>query len=341
MADDRQYSRIDDFVDRIKARQHNAPDPEQLFDALKAGEHSALSRAITLVESRRPEDLAAAMQLLERCLKERSEARRIAVTGTPGVGKSTFINRFVRQLADGGRKVAVLSVDPSSSVSRGSILGDKTRMDDISNLEQVFIRPSPSGEMLGGVHEKTREAILLCETAGFDRILIETVGVGQSEYMVQRMCDLFLLLLLPGGGDELQGIKRGIMEAADIVLLNKSDLFGKDLLRKSISDFRQALHLSAAETSEWTTRIESCSSLADDSIQKVIGLTDEFFRFAESSGRLQDRRGAQWKMWFDDSLGWAVKETLRERGKHLRNYLPAPDELPPAKALTLIHSLFR
>lgn len=341
MAEGKQRRNIDDFVERIRSRKPANTQTVELFKALQSGDTGALSRAITLVESQRAEDIPAALQLLEACARVPSKSRRIAVTGTPGVGKSTFLNSYVRGLANEGHRVAILSVDPSSYLSRGSILGDKTRMEAISTLDNVYIRPSATGETLGGVHQKTREAILLCEAAGYDRILVETVGVGQSEYMVQRMTDMLILMLLPGGGDELQGIKKGIMETADVILINKVDQFEAGLVQRSVNDLNQALHLAVEKSSSWTPRILPCSALQPDAVEKVSILADEFFEHAALNGSFADRRQAQWKMWFDDSLGWAVKEVLRQQGRHLRDYMPGPDELPPAKAMEMINSLFR
>lgn len=340
MAKARPEKQVDDFIERIRQKNRQQTGGDALFADIKAGDKSALSRAITLVESLRHEDIAGSHQLLVQCLAHRKPGRRIAITGTPGVGKSTFINTYARLLADGGKRVAILSVDPSSYLSRGSILGDKTRMDALTGLDNVYIRPSATGDTLGGVHEKTRESILLCEAAGYDHIIVETVGVGQSEYMVQRMTDVVVLLLQPGSGDELQGIKKGIVEMADLLVINKADLFPKETVVRSATDYRQAITLSGGRADGWQPRVLTCSGLNAKSVKSVSEALDEYFGEMSGNGKLARRRDAQWKMWFDDSLGWAVREALRQRGRHIREYYPAPGELPPAKAMAMIDSLF-
>jgi len=216
---------------------------EELAERIAAGDRRALARAVTLVESTRPDHQASAADLLERLRGLNRQALRIGLSGTPGVGKSTFIEAFGMALVQAGLRVAVLAVDPSSARSGGSILGDKTRMDLLSRQSAAFIRPSPSSAALGGVARRTREAVALCEAAGFDVVLIETVGVGQSETMVAQMCDLFVLLLAPAGGDELQGVKRGIMEMADLILINKADGDLKATATRTVADYAGALRL--------------------------------------------------------------------------------------------------
>jgi len=336
----KQNKNIDDFVDRIKSRKQGLYDIETLFNDLVKGDKSALSKGITLVESSKSEDIPYAHQLLRMCLEKAGNSKRISITGTPGVGKSTFINTFARTLSDEGRRIAILSIDPTSYISGGSILGDKTRMDSVSGLDNVYIRPSATGDTLGGVHEKTREAILLCESAGYDHIIVETVGVGQSEYMVQRMTDILVLMMLPGSGDELQGIKKGIMEAADLILINKSDLFAEKTVTRSQADFRQAIHLAVMKESEWSPQVLTSNALAKDSVQHVLNKINDYFDHARGNGYLDIKRTRQWKMWFDDSLGWAVKEVIKQKGKHIRDYYPAPTELPPAKAMSMINENF-
>jgi len=340
VSSDKQHKNIDDFVDRIKSRKKETDDLNALFDSLITGDKGALSTAITLVESTKSTDIVNAHILLQKCLSKGGKSKRISITGTPGVGKSTFINTFARTLADDGHKVAVLSVDPTSYISGGSILGDKTRMDSVSGSKNVYIRPSATGDTLGGVHEKTREAILLCESAGYDHIIVETVGVGQSEYMVQRMTDVLVLMMLPGSGDELQGIKKGIMEAADIIVINKSDLFAEKTVMRSLADFKQAVHISAMKESAWSPKVLSNNSLNVESIQKVRDEIDSYFEHTSKSGFLAEKRRRQWKMWFDDSLGWAVKEVIKRKGKHIRDYYPDGHELPPAKAMSMINENF-
>ena len=219
MADDPKSSGINTHFTKKRKTTHSVAD---YLEAIKSGDRVLLSQAITLIESKHPDHQQKAQDIIEHCLPLSGNSFRLGITGTPGVGKSTFIDVIGKKLVDEGHKVAVLAVDPSSQISKGSILGDKTRMQQLSNIQEVFIRPSAAGDSLGGVARKTREAIILCEAAGFDFIIIETVGVGQSETAVHSMTDFFLLLLLPNAGDELQGIKRGVMEMADLIAINKN-----------------------------------------------------------------------------------------------------------------------
>ncbi|NND53203.1 MAG: methylmalonyl Co-A mutase-associated GTPase MeaB, partial [Flavobacteriaceae bacterium] len=230
-------------ISKIKDSRKKQPSTDQLIKGIEQGEISALSRAITLIESKRSSDISKANAVIKACLPMANRSVRIGITGVPGSGKSTFIEVFGKHLTAQGKKVAVLAVDPSSSISKGSILGDKTRMEDLVKDKNAFIRPSASGDSLGGVARKTRESVILCEAAGFDTILIETVGVGQSETAVHSMVDFFLLLKLAGAGDELQGIKRGIIEMADAIVINKAD--GDNLKRAKLAqvEFSRALHL--------------------------------------------------------------------------------------------------
>ena len=229
-------------IQSLKERR-KLPNSDELINGILSGDITALSRSITLVESTSHKHAALANTILLACLPHASNSIRIGITGVPGVGKSTFIETFGKQLTNAGKKVAVLAVDPSSSISKGSILGDKTRMEELVKDTNAFIRPSPSGETLGGVARKTRESIILCEAAGYDFILVETVGVGQSETAVHSMVDFFLLLKIAGAGDELQGIKRGIIEMADAIVINKAD--GDNLKRAKLArtEFERALHL--------------------------------------------------------------------------------------------------
>ncbi|HSN51974.1 MAG TPA: methylmalonyl Co-A mutase-associated GTPase MeaB, partial [Woeseiaceae bacterium] len=214
-----------------------------LAEGVTAGNRRVLAQAITLIESTRSDHRAAASALLERLMPKAGNSIRLGISGIPGVGKSTFIEALGNHVIDAGHRVAVLSVDPSSAVSGGSILGDKTRMEELSRRDEAFIRPSPAGTTLGGVTRRSREAMILCEAAGFDVIIVETVGVGQSETKVADMTDMFLLLLLPGAGDELQGIKRGIVELADLILINKADDGLVELARRAAAEYRSALQL--------------------------------------------------------------------------------------------------
>jgi LAO/AO transport system kinase len=327
---------INQFISKIKSQKKEPIDVEQLFHDIQSGSKSALSKGITLVESKLSQDITLAHALLQKCLSQKHSSKRIAITGIPGSGKSTFINAYALSLVNEGKKVAILSIDPSSSISYGSILGDKTRMEDISHLEQVFIRPTATGNTLGGVHLNTREAILLCEAAGYDQILVETVGVGQSEYAVQDMTDMMILILLPGSGDSLQGIKRGIMEAADVVLINKSDQFPEVNIQRTVTDYKHALHMMPIKANEWIPQVLASSAFIAASIQKVSETIDAYFKHAQLKGYFESRRKEQWQKWFVSSIGWATNEVLKSKGMDLSNEMPTLNELPPAKALEAI-----
>jgi LAO/AO transport system kinase len=257
------------------------------------GDRRALARAITLVESSRVEDRAAATKLLDELLPVTGKAARIGISGAPGAGKSTFIEAFGLHLIGEGHRLAVLAVDPSSKRSGGSILGDKTRMEELSRHPVAFVRPSPSGGALGGVARRTREALLVCEAAGFDTILVETVGVGQSETEVDAMVDSFVLLVAPGGGDELQGIKRGITELADVIVVTKAD---GDLLasaRHVAAEYTRALHLLHRKHDEWEPTVVVCSSVTGEGIEDVVTALARHRDTITASGTLQRRRGEQ------------------------------------------------
>lgn len=281
-------------------------DPHTLAQRIRSGDRVALGKAITLVESRKPEHLETARTIVEACLPHAGHSIRIGVTGPPGVGKSTFIESFGSYLIRQGHSVAVLAIDPSSSVSKGSILGDKTRMTELSANPKSFIRPSPSGDTLGGVARKTRETIFLAEAAGYDIVLIETVGVGQSETAVHNMTDFFLLLLLPGAGDELQGIKRGIVELADLLVINKADGGQKDLAAKARRDYRNALHLFPPKESGWQPRVLACSALEQTGL-------DDIWQAIEAYRLLpwfHTRRTEQSRYWLHESIRQALDEAF-------------------------------
>ena len=261
-----------------------------------------LSKAITLIESTRKEDEAIANVVLEACLKSKKKSHRIAISGAPGAGKSTFINAFGSLLLENNYSLAVLAVDPSSSISKGSILGDKTRMDDLVRYENCFIRPTASNNNLGGVARSTRETIILCEAFGFDYIFVETVGVGQSETLVKNMTDLFLLLLLPNSGDELQGIKRGIMEMADIILINKSDGDHATTAKIAATQVKHALHLFSENEKNWTTQVLNISSIEQSGFIELQKAIDGYFLKMETSGFHLHNRNQQDLLWFESSL---------------------------------------
>jgi len=280
-----------------------------LADAVAAGDRQALARALTLVESTRPDHRRDAALLLERLAPRTGGAFRIGISGVPGAGKSTFIEAFGLHLLGAGRRVAVLSVDPSSPASGGSILGDKTRMTELARDPRAFIRPSPSGGTLGGVARRTRESLLVCEAAGFDVVLVETVGVGQSETAVAAMTDLFLLLLVPGGGDELQGLKRGIVELADVVLVNKADGDLAAAADRAVEAYRAALGLLRPRVAGRPVTVAAVSSLEGRGIPEAWALLLELRGALASSGELAVRRSDQAREWL-----WAeTAETLLER----------------------------
>lgn len=269
-----------------------------MLQGVRQGNRTDLARAITLVESRRPQDSLAAGHIVEGCLPHAGRSIRIGITGVPGAGKSTFIERLGLLLIEKGHRVAVLAVDPSSSLSKGSILGDKTRMQQLSRAEQAFIRPSPAGETLGGVARKTRESISLCEAAGYDVVLIETVGVGQSETAVHGMVDFFLLLKITGAGDELQGIKRGIVEMADAIVINKAEGANLPAARQARTTFENALHLYPPKPGGWVPKVLLCSSTEGTGFEAIWNLICEFREMATGSGLLASERADQNLQWF-------------------------------------------
>ena len=284
-------------VKSIKEKRQTQPSTEELVKAILQGNMTALSRAITLVESTNSIHLQKANDIIQRCLPHTNKSVRIGITGVPGVGKSTFIEALGTYLTSNGKKVAVLAVDPSSTLSKGSILGDKTRMEDLVKDDNAFIRPSPAGTSLGGVARKSRETIILCEAAGFDTILIETVGVGQSETAVHSMVDFFLLLKLAGAGDELQGIKRGIMEMADAVVINKAD--GENLKNAKIAkvEFNRALHLYPAKESGWQPKVLLASALKNEGISEIWELIEAYLKLSKDNKFFDHKRKEQNKFW--------------------------------------------
>ena len=275
-----------------------------------AGNISLLSRAITLVESTSARHQKKANAILEACLPHASESVRIGITGVPGVGKSTFIEAFGKQLTSMGKKVAVLAVDPSSSLNSGSILGDKTRMERLVADSNAFIRPSPSGNSLGGVAQKTRESITLCEAAGFDTIVIETVGVGQSETMVHSMVDFFLLLKIAGAGDELQGI----IEMADAIVMNKSD--GKNIKNAKVAKlaFERALHLYPPKDSGWKPRVLTASAIEGKGIEDIVGMIKEYVDFTKDCHFFDHKRNEQNKFWLLSTIERNLKDSFFKNG---------------------------
>lgn len=283
-------------------------DADALREGILQGDQLQLSRAITLVESSRPDHQQLARELVEACLPHSGQSTRLAVTGAPGVGKSSFLEAFGMHLLQNGERIAVLAVDPSSPRSKGSILGDKTRMGKLAQDERVFIRPSPAGTTLGGVARHTRETILLCEAAGFSTILVETVGVGQSETTVRSMVDFFLLLLLPGAGDELQGIKRGIVEMADLLVVNKTDGERVKLGRQTRQAYRNALHLFPPSESGWTPEVLTCSSTEGTGIPAVAEAVERYRKQMQASGYWTKHRREQARFWLYESIQDYLKQ---------------------------------
>jgi LAO/AO transport system kinase len=282
---------------RFQKRSGAAPSVPDLVKGILQKDRSSLARAITLIESNAEQHFPLAQELLQKVLPNSGKSIRIGITGVPGAGKSTFIEAFGMHLCNLGLRVAVLAVDPSSSISGGSILGDKTRMEQLSRHPNAFIRPSPSEGKLGGVHRKTRETMLLCEASGFDVILVETVGVGQSEAMIRDMVDFFLLLVLTGAGDELQGMKKGIMELVDAIVVNKADGDNKPLALKTKKEYSQILHFLHPATSGWKTKAYTCSSLHLDGIPEIWNVILEFEKNTKASLIFDERRKKQNRQW--------------------------------------------
>ncbi|MGO4911710.1 methylmalonyl Co-A mutase-associated GTPase MeaB [Leeuwenhoekiella sp. W20_SRS_FM14] len=294
----------------IIAKRRNLPDAQQLITQICSGNTTALSRSITLVESTAARHQAIAQEVLTGCLPHANKSIRIGITGVPGVGKSTFIEALGYHLTQQGKKIAVLAIDPSSSISHGSILGDKTRMETLSVNERAFIRPSAAGDSLGGVARKTREAIILCEAARYEVILIETVGVGQSETAVHAMTDFFLLLKLAGAGDELQGIKRGIMEMADLLVINKADGDNKNAAKLAASAFAKALHLYPAKESEWSPEVKRCSALQNEGIEEIWETISNYIKLVNENGYFETNRKKQNTYWLKNTIENTLKDNF-------------------------------
>lgn len=279
---------------------------DDIESGLITGNRTMLAKAITIIESNSPKDFETGQELLKRLLPRSGNSIRIGITGVPGAGKSTFIETFGLYLIGLGKKVAVLAIDPSSSISKGSILGDKTRMAGLSSHESSFIRPSPSGGVLGGVARKTREAMILCEAAGFDVIIIETVGVGQSETAVRSMVDFFLLMQIARAGDELQGIKKGIIELSDLIVVNKAD--GDNVLaaEKAAGEYNHVLHMLRQATQDWVTKAVTCSALYSSKIEDIWNIINEFVELTTENGAFLKRRSSQVTAWFETLLHEAL-----------------------------------
>ena len=297
-------------AEKIKISRAKQNSVDEFVSKILNGNITFLSKAITLVESTNTNHQKKANEILERCLPHSNNSVRIGITGVPGVGKSTFIEVFGKHLTAQNKKVAVLAVDPSSSINRGSILGDKTRMEELVTDKNAFIRPSPSGTSLGGVAQKTRESIILCEAAGFDTIIIETVGVGQSETVVHSMVDFFLLLKLAGAGDELQGIKRGIIEMADAIVINKADSGNEKNAKIAKVAFHRALHLYPIKESKWQPKVLTASALQNTGIQKIETMITEYISLTKENSYFGKKRNEQNKYWLLSTINQQLKDNF-------------------------------
>lgn len=306
------------------------------FQALLAGNRRALAKAITLVESSLARHREEAQAVLEQVLPHSGKSIRIGISGVPGVGKSTFIEAFGLYLISQGKRVAVLAVDPSSPVAGGSILGDKTRMEQLSRCPEAYIRPSPSSGALGGVAQKTRETMLLCEAAGFDVILVETVGVGQSEYQVAGMVDFFMVLMLPGGGDELQGIKRGIMELADALVINKADGDSELSARRTRQHYSSAMKL-LRHSSYWTPQVTTCSALKNVNIDKVWAMVQAYCSAAQEAEAFDAKRASQNRDWMRSLMNDMLMLRLKQNPE-VKRLLPTLERQVETGTITAWHA---
>ncbi len=302
-------------IDRFKKLQQKEIAVDIIFNSIITKDTTALSKGITLIESTQQNHAEKAQQLIEKCLPYANNSIRIGITGVPGVGKSTFIEALGNVLIKKGKKVAVLAVDPSSTISGGSILGDKTRMESLVRSTSAFIRPSPSGKSLGGVAQKTRESIILCEAAGYDVIIIETVGVGQSETAVHSMVDFFLLLKLAGAGDELQGIKRGIIEMADAIVINKADGDNVKRAQQAKNQFRKALHLYPLAQNSWSPEVVTCSALKETGILPIWELIQKYIDITSQNGFFEENRIKQNKFWLLQTIEEQLKSSFYNHPK--------------------------
>ncbi len=293
---------------------------DQHVEGVLAGDPAVLARTITLLESSSPARRADAQAVLARLLPHSGGSLRVGITGVPGVGKSTFIDQLGLNLVEAGHRVAVLAVDPTSSRTGGSILGDKTRMERLSVSPGAFIRPSPAGSTLGGVTRATRETVLVCEAAGYDVVLVETVGVGQSETVVADMVDFFLVLMLSGAGDDLQGIKKGILELADMIAVNKADGDNATRAQLAASDYRMALHLMTPASTTWTPPVLTCSGLSNTGLDELWRQIEIFREKTTATGEFEDRRRAQQVRWMWSMLDERLRDDLRAR-PHLATLL--------------------
>lgn len=311
-----------------------------LAEKITSGDRGYLSKGITLIESSAIHHRKNANELVQKLLPYSGDSIRVGITGVPGAGKSTWIEAFGKKAVNNGKKIAVLAVDPSSSLSGGSILGDKTRMEFLAHHPDVFIRPSPSSGTLGGVARMTRETILLCEAAGYDLILVETVGVGQSEGIVRGMTDFFLLLSLTGAGDELQGLKKGIMELVDAIVINKADGLNKDQAVQTMHDYNQILRFLSPATKGWNPRAHTCSALYNEGIEEIWDIIHQFIDETKESGEFDQRRSRQAVDWMSQLVQIRLNETFFDQEKkNLMKNLEGKvrqNELSPSEAVDFL-----
>lgn len=324
------------WLEERRKRQHDMK-TDVLLPALLSGDRSALSRAITLLESTASSDQLEAKTLLRACLPHSGRSIRIGITGVPGVGKSSFIEVFGQWLISQGHRLAVLAIDPSSANNGGSILGDKTRMQELSANPMAFVRPSAAGSSLGGVARKTRESVLLCEAAGYDVILIETVGVGQSEILVHSMVDFFLLLMLAGAGDELQGIKRGIMELSDLLIVNKAEGENKLRAQQAARSYQNALHLFPPNPNGWTSKTMISSSIEEPKMHLIWEQIEQFWKHTVENGYFQHKRANQEIKWFQETVidrmfAYARESKAAREDQHLLEEAIKRGEISPFEA---------
>ena len=316
-------------ISKIQELRKQEISTDTLTQGIFEGNKALLAKAITLLESTNPVHFEKANTVIEKCLTRPNSSIRLGITGVPGVGKSSFIEALGTLLTSKGKKVAVLAVDPTSSLSKGSILGDKTRMQSLSKDPNAFIRPSPSGSSLGGVAQKTRESIILCEAAGYDVILVETVGVGQSEIAVHSMVDFFLLLKLSGAGDELQGIKRGIMEMADAIAINKADGDNLERAKLAATEFSRALHLYPPKANGWVPKVFKCSATENKGIQEIWNMIEDFVEQNRENGHFIKNRQLQNRNWFLQTVDEQIKQFFHQKesfNKAQKKMLKAIDE---------------
>ena len=305
---------VNPYITKVYKKKPALKSVDEYMEGIEKGDTTILSQAITLVESYLPEHRAIAQQIIQRCqlISNEKETMRIGITGVPGAGKSTFIEAFGSYLTSEGHKLAVLAIDPSSEKSKGSILGDKTRMETLCNDPKAFIRPSPSAGSLGGVARKTRETVLLCEAAGYDVVLIETVGVGQSETAVHSMSDFFLLLMLSGAGDDLQGIKRGIMEMSDLIAITKADGTNVDKANMAKALYANALHLFPPTESGWIPTAVTSSAVTKEGLPTILQKIEEYFALVKGNGFYQKKRREQARYWMYESINESLKNMFYE-----------------------------